>query len=122
MRAGNEIELVNKEKSSVVSGHENTEETKAPNPITLIFKNKIKTPLKWVVEKDIVENDKLNIRAKCSYLYWACFRGRVDLVKHILEKDKISPFYRIYEGHSPLMACIIGKHAPMDVSSPHAVQ
>ena len=64
----------------------------------------------------------MNIRAKCCYLYWACFRGRVDLVKHILEKDKISPFYRIYEGRSPIMACIIGKHAPMDVSSPHAVQ
>ena len=120
MRAGNEIELMNREKSSVVSGQENTKETKAPNPISLIFKHKIKTPLLWVAEKDILEGDKYNIRAKCCYLYWACFRGRVDLVKHILEKDKISPFYRIYEGHSPIMASIIGKHAPMDVSSPHA--
>ena len=53
MRSGNEIELMNKEKSSVVSGQENTEETKAPNPISLIFKHKIKTPLVWVADKDI---------------------------------------------------------------------
>ena len=46
LRAGNEeIELVSKERNSVVSAEENTEEVKAPNPISLLFKHKIKTPL-----------------------------------------------------------------------------
>ena len=51
------------------------------------------------------------IHAKARYLYWACYRGHVNLIKHILENDKISPFARIYEGRSPMMASLIGKHA-----------
>ena len=44
------------------------------------------------------------------YLYWACFRGQNNIIKLILEKFKVSPFVCIYEGRSPLMASLIGKH------------
>jgi len=65
------------------------------------------TPLKWV-EVDEIESN-FNVHAKAHYLYWACFRGHVNLVRWILEEDQISPFARIYEGRSPLMASLIGK-------------
>lgn len=110
-----ELGLINNNFSSDLRNITNTP-TKGPNLINLLFKNKIKTPLEYVEEKDIEYGKHLNIRAKAHYLYWACFRGRIDLVKHILETDKISPFYRIYEGRSPIMASLIGKHAPMSVS------
>ena len=68
------------------------------------------TPLKYVSVTDIKNDAK--IYAKARYLYWACFRGHVQLIKHILEKDQISPFARIYEGRSALMASIYGKPRP----------
>ncbi len=46
---------------------------------------KLETPLKWVDLKDIQSNETIN--SKASYLYWACFRGHVKLVKWILEHD-----------------------------------
>ncbi len=72
------------------------------------------TSLKWV-EMYQIEGNKF-IWAKALYLYWACFRGHVPLIKFILQKDKISPFARVYEGRSPLMASLIGKHKPNTVS------
>ena len=77
-------------------------------PKTIIATKK-QTPLDFVDVADIKSND--TIHAKARYLYWACFRGHVNLIKHILENDKISPFARIYEGRSPMMASLIGKHA-----------
>ena len=73
------------------------------------------TPLKWV-EMFHIEDNKF-IWAKANYLYWACFRGHVNLIKYILEKDRISPFARVYEGRSPLMAALIGKHKINTVSN-----
>lgn len=60
-----------------------------------------------------IEGDE-DIKAKARYLYWACNRGHINLIKHILENDKISPFARIYEGKSPMMASLIGKMAPFN--------
>lgn len=71
---------------------------------------KKKTPLKYVKLSEIEADVK--VFAKARYLYWACFRGHVNLIKHILENDKISPFARIYDGRSPMMATLIGKQAP----------
>ena len=76
---------------------------------------KKQTPLKWV-EMYHIEDNKF-IWAKALYLYWACFRGHTNLIKFILEKDRISPFARVYEGRSPLMASLIGKHKVNTVSS-----
>lgn len=77
-------------------------------PKTIIGMKK-KTKLDFVDVAEIEAND--TIKAKARYLYWACFRGHVNLVKYILEHDKISPFARIYEGRSPMMAALIGRHA-----------
>jgi hypothetical protein len=77
------------------------------NFVKEIVGKKTETPLKWVDVKDIQSNETIN--SKASYLYWACFRGHVSLVKWILEHDMISPFARIYDGRSPLMASLIGK-------------
>ena len=73
------------------------------------------TPLEHVDEVEIKKNPI--IKAKARHLYWACFRGHIPLIKHILENDKISPFASIIEGRSPMMAALIGKHRPMKVSS-----
>ena len=70
---------------------------------------RIPTELIYVRLEDI-ESD-IEVYAKSRYLYWACFRGHANLVKHILETDKISPFARVYEGRSPMMASMIGKQA-----------
>ena len=75
-----------------------------------IISTKTKTPLKWVDTKEIEANN--DIYAKSLYLYWACYRGHIPLIKHILDKDKISPFARVHEGRSSLMASLIGKHKP----------
>ena len=71
------------------------------------------TPLEWVDEAVI--NDKKNpvIRAKARHLYWACFRGHIPLIKYILDNDKISPFARVLNKRSPMMASLLGKHCPM---------
>lgn len=69
------------------------------------------TTLDYVDVNDIEANE--SILAKSHYLYWACYRGHVSLVQYILEHDKISPFARIYEGRSPMMASLIGKQAPL---------
>ena len=69
------------------------------------------TPLEWVDENKIKENPI--IKAKARHLYWASFRGHIPLVKHILDNDKISPFARIMEGRSAIMAALVGKHRPM---------
>jgi hypothetical protein len=69
------------------------------------------THLEYVDTKDIKCNN--TIRAKARYLFWACFRGHVNLVQHILDNDKISPFARVYEGRSPMMAALLGKEAPL---------
>ena len=50
-----------------------------------IIAQKRQTPLKWVELHHIVENS--NILAKALYLYWACYRGHIGLIKFILEKD-----------------------------------
>ena len=75
-----------------------------------IISTKKKTELEWVEIKKIKEDPE--IFAKSRYLYWACFRGHIPLIQHILEHDKISPFARVHEGRSPLMASLIGKHKP----------
>lgn len=80
-----------------------------------IIKMKKRTELVYVKREDIERREE--IRAKAHYLYWACFRGEIQLVRYLLEVDAISPFYCIYEGRSPLMACLIGKHRPaLDLS------
>ena len=72
---------------------------------------KRKTPLQYV---SVAEIESLPaVHAKARYLYWACYRGHANLVKIILEQDKISPFARIYEGRSPMMASLLGKQAPL---------
>ena len=76
-----------------------------------IMKLKLRTPLEWVEIEDIESNE--DIKAKARYLYWACYRGHVNLVKHIIENDKISPFARVYESRSPMMASLIGKMASL---------
>ena len=77
-----------------------------------VIECKRKTELKWVDETEI-ENDPVML-AKAHYLYWACFRGHLGLIKHFLEKDGITPFARIYEGRSPMMAAVYGKQRPVD--------
>ena len=72
------------------------------------------TPLRWVTVEEIEANKE--VFAQSLYLYWACFRGFVPLIKHILDKNQISPFARIYEGRSPLMASLIGKNRVQEVS------
>lgn len=57
------------------------------------------------------------ILAKARHLYWACYRGHIPLIKHILDNDKISPFARIMEGRSAIMAALLGKHRPMKPSN-----
>lgn len=69
------------------------------------------TPLEHVDEEEI--NSNPIILAKARHLYWACFRGHIPLIKHILDNDKISPFARIMEGRSAIMASLNGKHRPM---------
>ena len=76
---------------------------------------KKQTPLKWIT-REYIEVHKF-IRAQAHYLYWACFRGHVPIIRHILEKDQISPFARVYEGRSALMASLLGKHKPVKVRS-----
>ena len=71
---------------------------------------KIDTPLEYVYVEDIEEND--TVLAKARYLYWACFRGYNNLVKYIIEKDRVSPFARIFNHHSPMMASLTGKSVP----------
>jgi hypothetical protein len=65
------------------------------------------TKLQWTDLAEIEANEE--VRAKALYLYWACFRGHNELICHILDNDKISPFVRIHEGRSPLMASLFGK-------------
>lgn len=72
-----------------------------------LMENRTKVELEHVRIEDIEGN--LEIFAKARYLYWACFRGHNRLIRHILETDKISPFARVYESRSPLMAAIFGK-------------
>ena len=72
------------------------------------------TPLERVKPETLTDEDKV----RALYLYWACYRGHIPLIKFILETFKISPFMKIYEGKSPLMASLIGKHAPINVSVP----
>ena len=72
---------------------------------------KLETKLQYVSVDDIVSLPA--VHAKARYLYWACFRGHANLVKLIIEQDKISPFARIYEGRSPMMASLLGKQAPL---------
>jgi len=70
---------------------------------------KIRTELKAVEEKDIVKEQELQAHAR--YLYWACYRGNVFIINYILDNENlaISPFARVYEGRSSLMAAILGK-------------
>ena len=42
-----------------------------------IIKIKKRTELIYVKEEDIMRPGREDIRAKCHYLYWACFRGDV---------------------------------------------
>ena len=69
---------------------------------------KKRTELIWVNKADIEANEEVN--AKALYLYWACFRGHIPLIRYIMDVEKISPFVRIHEGRSALMASLIGKH------------
>lgn len=79
------------------------------------MENRRLTPLEYVFVEDI-EKDP-SIRVKALYLYWGCFRGHSNLVDFILSNDKISPFARVYEGRSPLMASLIGKQKEgLDIS------
>ena len=69
----------------------------------------MKTVLKAVDPRDIEKDTELEAHSR--YLYWACFRGRTYIIKHILDNENyaISPFAPVYEGRSALMASIIGK-------------
>ena len=62
------------------------------------------------MSKEDIEKD-IELAAHARYLYWACFRGHVYIIKHILDNENyaISPFAPVYEGRSALMASIIGK-------------
>ena len=62
------------------------------------------------VKPDEITRDA-ELQAHARYLYWACFRGHVYIIKHILDNENlaISPFVAVYEGRSALMAAIIGK-------------
>ena len=53
-------------------------------PKTIIATKKI-TELHFVDVAEIESNE--TIHAKARYLYWACYRGHVNLIKHILEND-----------------------------------
>ena len=48
------------------------------NLTNAIFKNKVKTPIQFYDPKIIAEDNEL--QAKLLYLYWACYRGRIDIV------------------------------------------
>ena len=58
---------------------------------------------------EIIKDAELQAHAR--YLYWACYRGHVYIMKHILDNENlaISPFAPVYEGRSALMGSIIGK-------------
>ena len=73
-----------------------------------ILKKKQPTILEHVYPEDFAKSPNLMMMAR--YLYWACFRGQNHIIKLIFEKFKVSPFVCIYEGRSPLMASLIGKH------------
>ena len=75
-----------------------------------IIKVKKRTELIYVKHEDIMRPGREEIRAKAHYLYWAAFRGDVQLVRYILDVDAISPFFCIIDNKSPLMASLIGKH------------
>ena len=70
---------------------------------------KKKTILKAVNPADIEKDAELQAHAR--YLYWACYRGNIFIIKYILDNENlaISPFAPVYEGRSPLMAAITGK-------------
>ena len=78
-------------------------------PKALAKEKKKPTPLKAVYPEEI--NKDLELAAHARYLYWACFRGHLYIIRHILDDENyaISPFAPIYEGRSALMASIIGK-------------
>ena len=78
-------------------------------PKVLAKQPKIETHLRAVRPEDIEKDAEMSSHAR--YLYWACFRGNVYIIKHILDNENlaISPFAPIYEGRSALMASIIGK-------------
>jgi len=78
-------------------------------PKVLAKQKKVETHLRAVRPEDIEKDAEMSCHAR--YLYWACFRGNVYIIKHILDNENlaISPFAPIYEGRSALMASIIGK-------------
>ena len=79
-----------------------------------VIKVRKKTDLLYVKEEDVIGDD--TVHAKAHYLYWACFRGDIQLIRYLIDTDAISPFLCIYEGRSPLMASLIGKPRPIVVS------
>lgn len=85
-----------------------------------IIEMKKETKLEHVDEEEIKNNP--TIKAKARHLYWACFRGHIPLIKHILENDKISPFARVMEGRSAIMASLVGKHRPMKPANNQSVK